>query len=50
MVTKFSTNLQINTYLRQWYPYKKQTKINHVVYFPTNPILKNKIEEKNKNN
>jgi hypothetical protein len=42
IVTKLSTNLKIKTYLRQWWPYKK----NHTVYFPTNTTLKDKIEKK----
>jgi len=40
MLTKLSTNLKINTYLRQ-------TKINNAFHFPTNLILNDKIKKIN---
>jgi len=43
MFTKLNNNLKRNIYLRQYQPYKKHTKINNEVYFPTNPTLKDEI-------
>ena len=44
MLTKLSISLKIDTYLRPL-SLKKKTKINNAVYFPTNPILYDKIKK-----
>jgi len=49
MLTKLSISLKIDTYLRPL-SLKTKTKINNAVYFPTNPILYDKIKKIKKKN
>jgi hypothetical protein len=42
MLTKLSISLKIDTYLR---PLSFKKNINNAVYFPTNPILYDKIKK-----
>jgi ribosomal protein L30/L7E len=42
MLTKLSISLKIDTYLR---PLSLKKNINNAVYFPTNPILYDKIKK-----